>query len=62
MIGDSTWDAAAAERAGLATYAVRTGGFSVEELREAGARQVYDSLADLHADLGAIINARTTHR
>jgi len=29
MIGDSTWDAKAALRAGLPTYAVRTGGFSI---------------------------------
>ncbi len=54
MIGDSTWDAKAAGRAGISTYAVRTGGFSVEELQEAGARRVYDSLADLGADLDAI--------
>ncbi len=57
MIGDSTWDAKAAKRAGLPTYAVRTGGFSVEELLEAGAVSVYDSLEDLQADLDAIISA-----
>ncbi len=54
MIGDSTWDAEAAERAGIATYALRTGGFSVEELQEAGARRVYDSLAELRADLDSV--------
>ncbi len=57
MIGDSTWDAKAAGRAGIPTYAVRTGGFSVEELQEAGARRVYDSLADLGEDLDAIVKA-----
>lgn len=62
MIGDSTWDAEAAERAGLPTYAVRTGGFSVEELREAGARRVYDSLADLRADLSSVIGAGVPRR
>jgi len=59
MIGDSTWDAEAAERAGIPTYAVRTGGFSVEELRAAGARQVYDSLAELRADLDSLIGGRS---
>ncbi len=54
MIGDSTWDAEAATRAGIATYALRTGGFSVEELQEAGARRVYDSLPELGKDLDRI--------
>lgn len=54
MIGDSTWDAKAAQRAGLPTYAVRTGGFSIGELEDAGATKVYDSLEDLRADLDAI--------
>jgi HAD superfamily hydrolase (TIGR01549 family) len=55
MIGDSTWDARAAKRAGLGTYAVRTGGFSVEELLEAGAIKVYDSLEELQADLDTVV-------
>lgn len=55
MIGDSTWDAEAAKRAGLPTYAVLTGGFSVEELLEAGATKVYDSLGELQDDLDAIV-------
>src|SRR5581483_1504188 len=37
MIGDSPWDVRAAERAGVPTIAVLTGGFSREELCEAGA-------------------------
>lgn len=57
MIGDSTWDAKAAKRAGLPTYAVRTGGFSVEELLDAGATRVYDSLEELQADLDAVVAA-----
>lgn len=56
MIGDSTWDAAAAERAGVASVAVLTGGFSDTELREAGARQVYDSLVALHDDLDTVLS------
>lgn len=46
MIGDSTWDCIAAGRLGVPTITVRTGGFSVEELTEAGATQVFDSLRE----------------
>ncbi len=55
MIGDSTWDAKAALKLNVPTYAVRTGGFSAEELSAAGAAGVYDSLADLQADLDRIV-------
>lgn len=51
MIGDSPWDAIAAGKADIATIAVRTGGFSAEELRDAGASRVFDSLRDLIAGL-----------
>jgi len=51
MIGDTTWDCQAAGRAGVETIAVRTGGFSTEELREAGARAVFDSVAELRGRL-----------
>jgi HAD superfamily hydrolase (TIGR01549 family) len=51
MIGDSTWDCKAAERAGVETLAVLTGGFSEQELREAGARAVFDSIEDLRRRL-----------
>jgi phosphoglycolate phosphatase-like HAD superfamily hydrolase len=54
MIGDSTWDAQAAGKLGVPTFAVRTGGFSGTELRDAGAIAVYDSLAGLQADLDRI--------
>src|SRR3712207_7391631 len=37
MLGDSTWDCKAAERAGIVTVGVLTGGFSEQELRDAGA-------------------------
>ncbi len=47
MIGDSTWDALAAGRAGIACVGVLTGGYSGTELREAGARAVFDSLTAL---------------
>ena len=47
MVGDSTWDCAAAKRAGIETVAVLTGGFSEDELRDAGAVAVFDSLRAL---------------
>jgi HAD superfamily hydrolase (TIGR01509 family) len=47
MIGDSTWDAKAAAAAGIPTIGVRTGGFSAEELREAGAAEVVESIGEL---------------
>jgi HAD superfamily hydrolase (TIGR01549 family) len=51
MLGDSTYDCEAAGRAGVASLALLTGGFSREELTEAGAAAVYESLEDLLADL-----------
>ncbi len=47
LLGDSTFDCEAAARAELRSVAVLTGGFSVEELEEAGAAQVYKSLEEL---------------
>jgi HAD superfamily hydrolase (TIGR01509 family) len=47
MIGDSTWDCQAAKRAGLETIGVLTGGFSEDELRDAGATVVFRSLPEL---------------
>ena len=51
MFGDSTFDCEAAKRAGLETVAVLTGGFSEEELREAGAAVVFDSVPALREGL-----------
>jgi HAD superfamily hydrolase (TIGR01509 family) len=51
MVGDSTWDCIAAERAGIPMVAVLTGGFSEEELRDAGAANVFRSLPELHAGI-----------
>lgn len=55
LIGDSVWDAEAAARAGVPTYAVRTGGFSIGELEDAGSSRVYDSLEEFRDDLDQII-------
>ena len=51
MIGDSVWDVVAAGKLSIPTIAVRTGGFAVSELEEAGAVKVYDSLVELRQDL-----------
>jgi HAD superfamily hydrolase (TIGR01549 family) len=51
MVGDSTFDCEAAERAGLKTVAVLTGGFSEQELLDAGAVEVFDSIEALRASL-----------
>lgn len=61
MIGDSTWDAKAALKLDVPTYAVRTGGFSAEELSAAGAAAVYDSLAAVQADLDRIVAVSGSH-
>jgi HAD superfamily hydrolase (TIGR01509 family) len=47
MIGDSVWDVEAAKRAGIQTIAVRTGGFGHDELVEAGAACVFESIEAL---------------
>lgn len=52
MVGDSTWDCRAAKAAKVKTIAVRTGGFGADELRDAGAIAVYDSLGELREHLG----------
>src|SRR5947209_11926281 len=51
MIGDTPWDVKAAERAGVGTLAVLTGGFAIEELSESGAREVFESVAELRTSL-----------
>ena len=44
MVGDSTWDCEAAERAGLPAVAVLTGGFSEASCARPGAACVFESL------------------
>jgi HAD superfamily hydrolase (TIGR01549 family) len=51
MIGDSTWDCEAGKRAGVETIAVLTGGFSEQELLDAGATAVYESIDELRRSL-----------
>jgi HAD superfamily hydrolase (TIGR01509 family) len=47
MVGDSTWDCEAARRCGVRTIGLLTGGFSRQELLDAGATVVFDSIAEL---------------
>jgi len=51
MVGDSTWDCKAAKRAGIETLAVLTGGFSEQELLDAGASRVFESIDELRQSL-----------
>jgi HAD superfamily hydrolase (TIGR01509 family) len=51
MIGDSTWDVEAAKQVKVPTICVRTGGFGADELREAGAEAVFESIAELRERL-----------
>ncbi|MGY1849143.1 MULTISPECIES: HAD family hydrolase [unclassified Blastococcus] len=51
MVGDSVFDVAAAKRAGMPALVVRSGGFGDDELREAGAIDVFDTPGDLAAAL-----------
>lgn len=49
MVGDSTFDCEAAERAGVRSIAVLSGGFAAEELRRAGAMAIFESTEELLA-------------
>jgi HAD superfamily hydrolase (TIGR01549 family) len=51
MVGDSTFDCEAAGRAGLDTVGVLTGGFSEQELKDAGAVAVFGSIEELRGSL-----------
>jgi len=51
MVGDTPWDVEAARRAGVDTICVITGGFSEQELRAAGAADVFESVDELRQAL-----------
>ena len=51
MVGDTPWDVEAARKAGLETICVITGGFSEQELRDAGAVVVFESVQELRQKL-----------
>ena len=58
MVGDSVWDMIAAARAGVTGIGVRSGGVSEQELRDAGAAEVYDDVRQLLEQLDASAIAR----
>ena len=51
MVGDSVWDCKAAANAGIQSVGVLTGGFSEQELRDAGAVAVFRSVVELREGL-----------
>jgi HAD superfamily hydrolase (TIGR01549 family) len=59
MIGDSTFDCEAAGRADIETLAVLTGGFSEQELLDAGAARVFGSIDELRDALDSTPLARS---
>jgi HAD superfamily hydrolase (TIGR01549 family) len=51
MVGDTPWDVEAARKAGVETICVLTGGFSEQELRDAGAVAIFESVEELRQRL-----------
>jgi HAD superfamily hydrolase (TIGR01549 family) len=51
MVGDTPWDVEAARKCGLETITVMTGGYSEQELRDAGAVAVFESVESLWRSL-----------
>jgi HAD superfamily hydrolase (TIGR01549 family) len=51
MVGDTRWDIEAAAKAGIETVCLITGGWSEQELRDAGAAAVFESVDDLRSRL-----------
>jgi HAD superfamily hydrolase (TIGR01549 family) len=52
MVGDTRWDVEAAGKAGVETVCLMTGGWSRQELLDAGAAEVYESIEELRQNLG----------
>jgi HAD superfamily hydrolase (TIGR01549 family) len=51
MVGDTAWDVEAARKAGIDTICLITGGWSQQELLDAGAAAVYGSIEELRLNL-----------
>jgi phosphoglycolate phosphatase-like HAD superfamily hydrolase len=58
FVGDTVWDIEACKKAGLACIALLTGGIGSEELREAGAAEIYKDPAALLESLPDSLIAR----
>jgi phosphoglycolate phosphatase-like HAD superfamily hydrolase len=48
VVGDSPYDAVAAARAGMPTIGLLSGGFTSDELRQAGVIAIYRDIGELH--------------
>jgi HAD superfamily hydrolase (TIGR01509 family) len=55
MVGDATWDCEAAQRAGITSVAVLSGGIGRAELERAGATAVFATLDELREALDALL-------
>lgn len=53
MVGDTVWDVIAAERAGIRCIGLLCGGIAAEQLRGAGAAEMYRDPAALLDDIDA---------
>jgi HAD superfamily hydrolase (TIGR01509 family) len=63
VVGDTVWDVLSARRAGMVCVGLTSGGISEQELREAGAVEVYDDPADLVEHLaGSVVVRRAEGR
>ena len=62
VVGDSVWDCRAAGEIGVPTFALLTGGFSREELREAGATRSFSSIHELRGSLVDVEQAAVAPR
>jgi phosphoglycolate phosphatase-like HAD superfamily hydrolase len=51
MVGDTKWDVDAAAKVDVPTVCVMTGGWSRQELLDAGAVEVYESVEELRRQL-----------
>jgi HAD superfamily hydrolase (TIGR01549 family) len=51
MVGDTPWDIEAAQKLDIETICLVTGGFSEQELRDAGAAAVFESVEELRQGL-----------
>ena len=60
MVGDATWDAIAATKAGARPVGVLTGGVSACALRDAGAALVFQDCRDLARDLENAVQSLTS--
>ena len=62
VIGDTTWDAVAADRAGVPAIGLLSGGFGADELRDARCCAIYADAAELAGSLDEALAAAAPAR